>query len=81
MITECQSWQLASFLVMQQGLFSLFNVSWQVQRTVGMSRDRHVAATAHTPQGFLIDTSQDVRGQINFPTQETGLFSSPQLLQ
>lgn len=67
--------------MMEQRLFSLFNVSWQVQRTVGMSHDRHVAATAHTPQGFLIDTSKNVRGQINFSTQETGLFSSSRLLQ
>lgn len=48
-----------------------------MQRTLGMSHDRHVAATAHTPQGFLIDSSQSVRGQINFSTKETGLFSSP----
>lgn len=48
-----------------------------MQRTLGMSHDRHVAATAHTPQGFLIDSSQNVRGQINFSTKETGLFSSP----
>lgn len=66
---------------MQQLLFFHFNVSRQVQRTLGMSHDRHVAATAHTPQGDLLDTSQDVRGQINFPTKETGLFSSSQLLQ
>lgn len=58
----------------QQGLFSLPNVSRQVQRTLGMSHDRHIAATAHTPQGLLIDTSRNVRGQINFSTQETGLF-------
>lgn len=45
-----------------------------------MSHDRHVAATAHTPQGFLIDSSVDVRGQINFSVKETGLFFSPQLL-
>ena len=80
MVTGCQSYHSASFLMMQQELFSLFNVSWQVQRTLGMSHDRHVAATAHTPQGFLIDTSKNVRGQINFSTQETGLFSSSRLL-
>ena len=45
-----------------------------------MSHDRHVAVTAHTPQGFLIETSKDVRGQINFSTHETGLFSFSQLL-
>ncbi|XP_012516023.1 PREDICTED: transmembrane emp24 domain-containing protein 6 isoform X1 [Propithecus coquereli] len=64
--TEC-FWQFAH----QTGYFYF---SYEVQRTVGMSHDRHVAATAHTPQGFLIGTSQDVRGQINFPTQETGYY-------
>lgn len=73
---ECQSWHLASFLWCSRG-FSPSLMSWQVQRTLGMSHDRHVAATAHTPQGFLIDSSQSVRGQINFSTKETGLFSSP----
>ncbi|KAM6224645.1 transmembrane emp24 domain-containing protein 6 [Rhynchocyon petersi] len=63
---EC-FWQFAH----QTGYFYF---SYEVQRTVGMSHDRHVAATAHTPQGFLIDTSQDVRGQINFHTQETGFY-------
>lgn len=80
MVTGCQSYHSASFLMMQQELFSLFNVSPQVQQTLGMSHDRHVAATAHTPQGFLIDTTKNVRGQINFSTQETGLFSSSRLL-
>lgn len=75
----CQSYHLTNFLVMYQGLFSLFNVSRQVQRTLGISHDRHIAATAHTPQGFLIETSQNVRGQINFSTHETGLFLSLQL--
>ncbi|KAL4661909.1 hypothetical protein H8957_015229 [Semnopithecus entellus] len=64
--TEC-FWQFAH----QTGYFYF---GYEVQRTVGMSHDRHVAATAHNPQGFLIDTSQDVRGQINFSTQETGFY-------
>nr|XP_004661713.1 transmembrane emp24 domain-containing protein 6 [Jaculus jaculus] len=64
--TEC-FWQFAY----QNGYFYF---SYEVQRTLGMSHDRHVAATAHTPQGFLIGTSQDVRGQINFATQETGFY-------
>uniref|UniRef100_A0A8C5ULR3 Transmembrane p24 trafficking protein 6 n=1 Tax=Microcebus murinus TaxID=30608 RepID=A0A8C5ULR3_MICMU len=64
--TEC-FWQFAH----QTGYFYF---SYEVQRTVGMSHDRHVVATAHTPQGLLIGTSQDVRGQINFSTQETGFY-------
>nr|XP_058900919.1 transmembrane emp24 domain-containing protein 6 [Kogia breviceps] len=64
--TEC-FWQFAH----QTGYFYF---SYEVQRTLGMSHDRHVAATAHTPQGFLIDTSKNVRGQINFSTQETGFY-------
>ncbi|XP_041627897.1 transmembrane emp24 domain-containing protein 6 isoform X1 [Vulpes lagopus] len=64
--TEC-FWQFAR----QTGYFYF---SYEVQRTVGMSHDRHIAATAHTPQGFLIDSSQNVRGQINFSTKETGFY-------
>ncbi|XP_034880779.1 transmembrane emp24 domain-containing protein 6 [Mirounga angustirostris] len=63
---EC-FWQFAR----QTGYFYF---SYEVQRTLGMSHDRHVAATAHTPQGFLIDSSQNVRGQINFSTKETGFY-------
>uniref|UniRef100_A0AC11BA14 Transmembrane p24 trafficking protein 6 n=1 Tax=Ovis aries TaxID=9940 RepID=A0AC11BA14_SHEEP len=64
--TEC-FWQFAH----QTGYFYF---SYEVQRTLGMSHDRHVAATAHTPQGFLIETSKHVRGQINFSTHETGFY-------
>ncbi|XP_031197190.1 transmembrane emp24 domain-containing protein 6 [Mastomys coucha] len=64
--TEC-FWQFAD----QMGYLYF---SYEVQRILGMSHDRHIVATAHTPQGFLIDTSQDVRGQINFATQETGFY-------
>ncbi|KAM6176785.1 transmembrane emp24 domain-containing protein 6 [Erethizon dorsatum] len=63
---EC-FWQFAH----QSGYFYF---SYEVQRILGMSHDRQIAATAHTPQGFLIETSQDVRGQINFSTQETGYY-------
>ncbi|XP_076988973.1 transmembrane emp24 domain-containing protein 6 [Tamandua tetradactyla] len=65
-VTEC-FWQFAH----QTGYFYF---SYEVQRTLGMSHDRHIAATAYTPQGFLIDTSQNVRGQINFSTKETGFY-------
>ncbi|XP_021075801.1 transmembrane emp24 domain-containing protein 6 [Mus pahari] len=64
--TEC-FWQFAD----QMGYLYF---SYEVQRILGMSHDRHIVATASTPQGFLIDTSQDVRGQINFATQETGFY-------
>ncbi|KAB1275093.1 Transmembrane emp24 domain-containing protein 6 [Camelus dromedarius] len=64
--TEC-FWQFAHHA-------GYFYFSYEVQRTLGMSHDRHVAATAHTPQGFLIDTSKNARGQINFSTQETGFY-------
>lgn len=72
-VMGCQSYHLGDVT----GLSALLHVSWQVQRILGMSQDRHIAATVHTPKGSLIDTSWDVRGQINFSTQETGLFSSP----
>uniref|UniRef100_H0V1I9 Transmembrane p24 trafficking protein 6 n=2 Tax=Cavia porcellus TaxID=10141 RepID=H0V1I9_CAVPO len=63
---EC-FWQFAH----QNGYFYF---SYEVQRILGMSQDRHIAATVHTPKGSLIDTSWDVRGQINFSTQETGYY-------
>ncbi|GAB5582422.1 transmembrane emp24 domain-containing protein 6 isoform X1 [Prionailurus iriomotensis] len=69
--TEC-FWQFAY----QTGYFYF---SYEVQRTLGMSHDRHVAATAHTPQGFLIDSSQDVRGQINFSIKETVFYEGPEM--
>ncbi|XP_001378162.1 transmembrane emp24 domain-containing protein 6 [Monodelphis domestica] len=64
--TEC-FWQFSH----QSGYFYF---SYEVQRAMGISRDRHIVATAYTPKGFLIDKSQDVRGQINFSTQETGFY-------
>ncbi|XP_029464172.1 transmembrane emp24 domain-containing protein 6 [Rhinatrema bivittatum] len=63
---EC-FWQFAH----QSGYFYF---SYEVQWTSGITRDRHVTATAHNPQGFLIKTSEDVRGQINFETKETGFY-------
>ncbi|XP_055477391.1 transmembrane emp24 domain-containing protein 6 [Psammomys obesus] len=64
--TEC-FWQFAERM-------GNFYFSYEVQRILGMSHDRHVVATAHTPQGFLIGTARDVRGQINFATQERGFY-------
>ncbi|XP_027703460.1 transmembrane emp24 domain-containing protein 6 [Vombatus ursinus] len=64
--TEC-FWQFAH----QSGYF-YFN--YEVQRTMGLLHGRHITATAHTPKGFLIDKSQDIRGQINFSTKETGFY-------
>ncbi|XP_030044913.1 transmembrane emp24 domain-containing protein 6-like, partial [Microcaecilia unicolor] len=45
-----------------------------VQWASGITQDRHITATAHNPQGLLIQTSQDIRGQINFETKETGFY-------
>lgn len=44
----------------------------QVQRATGIANSRHILATAKDPNGFQLGTSQDVRGQINFLTKETG---------
>ncbi|CAH2323974.1 transmembrane emp24 domain-containing 6 [Pelobates cultripes] len=49
-----------------------FYFGFEVQWSSGLMQDRHVTATAHTPDGFLIETSENVRGQINFQTKETG---------
>ncbi|KAM4721881.1 transmembrane emp24 domain-containing protein 6 [Rhinophrynus dorsalis] len=51
-----------------------FYFGYEVQWTSGIMQDRHVSASAHTPQGFLIETSKDSRGQINFQTKETGFY-------
>ncbi|XP_067392846.1 transmembrane emp24 domain-containing protein 6 [Emydura macquarii macquarii] len=64
--TEC-FWQFAH----QSGYFYF---SYEVQWTSGMGLDRHVLATANDPDGLHLGTSQDVRGQINFPTKETGFY-------
>lgn len=44
----------------------------QVQRATGFANSRIILATASDPNGFQIGASQDARGQINFPTRETG---------
>ncbi|XP_032087295.1 transmembrane emp24 domain-containing protein 6 [Thamnophis elegans] len=51
-----------------------FFFSYQVQRTSGLGHDRHILATVNDPNGLHLDTSQDVRGQINFLTRETGFY-------
>ncbi|KAM9302377.1 transmembrane emp24 domain-containing protein 6 [Gastrophryne carolinensis] len=51
-----------------------FYFGFEVQWTSGIMHNRKVSASAHTPRGFLIETSQDIRGQINFQTQETGFY-------
>ncbi|XP_077167025.1 transmembrane emp24 domain-containing protein 6 [Paroedura picta] len=63
---EC-FWQFAH----QSGYFFF---SYEVQWTSGLGHDRHIMATANDPNGLHLSTSQDVRGQINFPTKETGFY-------
>ncbi|XP_063168859.1 transmembrane emp24 domain-containing protein 6 [Candoia aspera] len=63
---ECL-WQFAH----QNGSFYF---SYEVQWTSGLGHDRHILATVNDPSGIHLGTSQDVRGQINFPTQETGFY-------
>nr|XP_020643988.1 transmembrane emp24 domain-containing protein 6 [Pogona vitticeps] len=64
--TEC-FWQFAH----QTGQFFF---SYEVQWASGIGQDRHILATANNPKGFLLGTSQDVRGQISFLTDETGFY-------
>ncbi|XP_053126565.1 transmembrane emp24 domain-containing protein 6 [Hemicordylus capensis] len=63
---EC-FWQFAH----QSGYFYF---SYQVQWTSGIGHDRHILATANDPNNLHLGTSQDVRGQINFKTTETGFY-------
>ncbi|XP_053304851.1 transmembrane emp24 domain-containing protein 6 [Spea bombifrons] len=64
--TEC-FWHFA-----RRGGFFYFG--YEVQWSAGIMQDKHVTASAHTPEGFLIESSENVRGQINFQTQETGYY-------
>ncbi|KAG8437517.1 hypothetical protein GDO86_008284 [Hymenochirus boettgeri] len=64
--TEC-FWHFAH----QNGYFYF---GYEVQWTSGIMQDKHITATAHTPEGFLVDTSKNTRGQINFKTRETGYY-------
>ncbi|NWX03655.1 TMED6 protein, partial [Caloenas nicobarica] len=63
---EC-FWQFAH----QSGSFFF---SYEVQRATGIGNDRHIRATASDPSGFQLGASQHVRGQISFPTKETGFY-------
>nr|XP_056718807.1 transmembrane emp24 domain-containing protein 6 [Euleptes europaea] len=60
-------WQFAH----QSGYFYF---SYEVQWTSGLGHDRHILATANDPNSLHLGSSQDVRGQINFPTKETGFY-------
>ncbi|RXM31173.1 Transmembrane emp24 domain-containing protein 6 [Acipenser ruthenus] len=51
-----------------------FYFSYEVQWVTGIGKDRHITATVNSPEGLLMGSSQDVRGQINFRTKETGFF-------
>ncbi|KFP87880.1 Transmembrane emp24 domain-containing protein 6, partial [Apaloderma vittatum] len=46
----------------------------QVQRATGIANNRNIRATASDPNGFQLGFSQNVRGQINFFTKETGFY-------
>ncbi|OCT84473.1 transmembrane emp24 domain-containing protein 6 [Xenopus laevis] len=64
--TEC-FWHFAH----QDGYFYY---GYEVQWTSGIMQNRHVTASAFTPEGFQIEQSHDARGQINFKTKETGFY-------
>ncbi|NXU68663.1 TMED6 protein, partial [Horornis vulcanius] len=46
----------------------------QVQRATGIGNSRNILVTASDPNGFQLGVSQDVRGQINFLTKDTGFY-------
>ncbi|NXC41446.1 TMED6 protein, partial [Penelope pileata] len=64
--SEC-FWQFA-----RQG--GNFFFSFEVQRATGVATSRNILAMASDPSGFQLGASQDVRGQINFLTKETGFY-------
>ncbi|CAN2389426.1 Transmembrane emp24 domain-containing protein 6 [Pristimantis euphronides] len=64
--TEC-FWHFAH----QNGYFYF---GYEVQWTSGIMQNKQVSASVHNPQGFLIESSKNIRGQINFQTTETGFY-------
>ncbi|KAJ6652521.1 hypothetical protein lerEdw1_011491 [Lerista edwardsae] len=64
--TEC-FWHFAH----QSGYFYF---SYEVQWTSALGSDRHILATANDPNDLHLGTADDARGQINFPTKETGFY-------
>ncbi|MBN3301262.1 TMED6 protein, partial [Amia calva] len=51
-----------------------FYFNYEVQWVTGIGKDRHISATVNSPRGLILGSSQEVRGQINFHTQETGFY-------
>uniref|UniRef100_A0A8C0U3Q8 Transmembrane p24 trafficking protein 6 n=1 Tax=Cyanistes caeruleus TaxID=156563 RepID=A0A8C0U3Q8_CYACU len=51
-----------------------FFFSYEVQRATGIGNSRSILVTASDPNGFQLGVSQDVRGQINFLTKDTGFY-------
>ncbi|NWV02232.1 TMED6 protein, partial [Ptilonorhynchus violaceus] len=51
-----------------------FFFSYEVQRATGIGNSRNIRVTASDPNGFQLGVSQDVRGQINFLTKDTGFY-------
>ncbi|XP_058701559.1 transmembrane emp24 domain-containing protein 6 isoform X1 [Poecile atricapillus] len=51
-----------------------FFFSYEVQRATGIGNSRNILVTASDPDGFQLGVSQDVRGQINFLTKDTGFY-------
>ncbi|XP_039619350.1 transmembrane emp24 domain-containing protein 6 isoform X1 [Polypterus senegalus] len=51
-----------------------FYFSYEIQWVTGIGKERQVTASVHSPNGFLLGTSQDYRGQINFQTRQTGFY-------
>ncbi|NWH73398.1 TMED6 protein, partial [Piaya cayana] len=51
-----------------------FFFSYEVQRATGITNNRDILTTVSDPNGFQIGASQDIRGQINFLTKETGFY-------
>ncbi|NWT03152.1 TMED6 protein, partial [Mionectes macconnelli] len=51
-----------------------FFFSYEVQRATGIGNSRNILVTASDPNGFQLGVSQDVRGQINFLTKDTGFY-------
>ncbi|KAL4630242.1 transmembrane emp24 domain-containing protein 6-like [Arapaima gigas] len=51
-----------------------FYLTYMIQRMSGLAGNRQVSVTLLTPKGFLVTSSKEAVGQINFQTQETGFY-------
>ncbi|KAM7003229.1 transmembrane emp24 domain-containing protein 6 [Tautogolabrus adspersus] len=51
-----------------------FYLNFMVQWVTGVGNDRHLSVSVNAPNGLLVSTVDDAKGQINFEAKETGFY-------